>query len=126
MLRHNTESFAPEFAKVLSALGVKNVDENAGFQLLKFERVEPDSFVWLLQDNKATYVATLQDGGSDVPSTAWLARWTRGLTADQFKRILPRDVDPITYRGLEDDYDYVQVYQLPDDYDHDNDQSVLL
>lgn len=117
MLRDNHESFAPEFSKILSRLGIKDAGLLHGFQLLKFERIDPDAFVWMVRAEN-TYVVTIVDGGTPAPNANWLADWSGGLRADDLEHLTPAGVDSTGFRGLEDGFDYVQVYLVPKDYDH--------
>lgn len=117
MLRDNHEAFAPEFSKILHQLGVEDEGMSRGFQLLKFERLEPDVFVWMLR-GRGNYIATIADDSSSAPSLDWLADWSNGLKPEDFELLVPDDDGREKYVGLEDGYDFVQVYVLPQDYDH--------
>lgn len=117
MLRDNSESFASDFSKKLAELGIKDVQSPRAFQLQKFERIEPDVFVWMLSGNR-TYVVTIVDGGSGAPDLNWLSNWSGGVKVEDMEPLTPKGVDRIGYPGLKDGYDFVQVYRLPEDYDH--------
>jgi hypothetical protein len=114
MLRDNTELFASEFSDVLRKLGAEDAYEPDGFQLQKFERIEPDVFIWMLSGMR-TYVVTIIDGGSHAPDKRWLAEWSGGVKVEDFELLVFDDESSST---LEDGYDFIQVYRLPQDYDH--------
>ena len=119
MLRDNTESFAPEFADILLRLGVEEDVVTTSFQLLKFERLEPDLFVWLLRGTH-TYLMTIADGGSDMPNSQWLAQWA-GVATNDLSQLSPQSTGLLRLRGMKDGYDFVHVYQLPAGYEYSSD-----
>ncbi len=117
MLRDNNTNFSPDFKNILSRLGVDDEQNTDALHLDKFECLDFDSFVWMLS-GKRTYVVTICDGGSGVPDRKWLANWCRGVAVEELEPLTPDGIDWIGYPGLEDGYDFVQVYRLPDSYDH--------
>ncbi len=115
MLRDYTEGLTPELDEIFDQVGLADGDSEYRFLLQKFERVEPDVFIWMIR-KKHTYILTITDGGSNVPSMQWLAKWCDILN--------PQDLECVTEglsadpRGMQNGFDYVQIYRLPDDYDH--------
>ena len=115
MLRDNTEMFASELDNLFTKLELADEDSTDWFQLQKYERLEPDVFAWMVR-RRHTYLLTLADGGSDQPSIEWLAKWCNGLKAEQLECISADAA--IDSRGIQDGFDYIRVYRLPDSYDH--------
>ncbi len=110
MLRDNTETFAPELSRILSQFGIESTTENE-YQLLKFERIEPDVFVWMFAGAEGSYILTLADGGSNHPDRNWLSTWAKGLAKEDLEYIEANE-------KIIDGHDSVLLYRLPVDYDY--------
>jgi len=114
MLRDNSEKFAPDFKIILEEFGISS-DADHGFQLLKFERVSPDVFVWLLRDYR-TFLVTISDRPEDhVTNKEWFSKWLGGYDAKNVVAL--QNINGETL--VSDGFDTIQVFELPDDYDHD-------
>ena len=118
MLRDNTEIFAPTLFEILAKLGVDDEGLSHGFQLQKFERIEPDVFIWMVRGAR-TYLVTIADGGSLIPDMLYLAKWS-GVKAEGLELLMPEGTNPGHFPGIKDGYDYVKVYRLPKGYEHIN------
>jgi hypothetical protein len=119
-LRDNTEIFGKDLWKFLEMVGEipPSDTQRQGFQLMKFDRLSPDVFAWLLRDEK-TYLVTLSDRPGDHPSNQFLADdWLKGkISSDQFRTLY--DNDNSMY--LDNNIDTVIIRRLPDDFDLDMD-----
>lgn len=117
MLRNNTESFAINLWKFLNHLGIEHKEWGSeGSQLMKFDRLTPDVFAWLLR-NDSTYLVTISDRPGDHPSNEFLAKqWLGGkLSVDDIQTL--SDNEGNMY--LKDDFDTVVIRKLPDTFDLD-------
>lgn len=112
MIRDYTESFAPDFSQVLKAFGRSTSDT---YQLLKFERMAPDVFVWLIRDTR-TYVMAISDVESDIPNKKRIGEWVGGLDPTNLTELMTESRS----KHAEDNFDKIHLYALPGDYDHDD------
>jgi hypothetical protein len=121
MLRDNTEQFGAELWRFLEKVGIAKPDTAAGmsFQLMKFDRLNPDVFVWLLR-NDQTYIVSISDRSSDHPDNQFLAdQWLGGkISATQITTLFDNQHNMY----LEDGFDTIIIRQLPHDFDLDTDE----
>lgn len=120
MLRDNTESFAPDFSDLLKRYGIDDNIEGS-YQLLKFERIQPDIFLWLLRGHK-TYLVCISDRPGDIiTDKKWIgSQWLNHVNEKDIVSLKNREGEFYT----DDDFDTVWVYQLADSYDHENTVSI--
>lgn len=121
MLRNLTESFASEFARLLTKAGVSHRDTD--YQLLKFERISPDMFVWLLKGRSGVLLVTISDVAGDIPNIDNICEiWLEGAIApDELEMVY----SPSGAQYFEDGFDSVCVYRLPADYEHMSDMPLI-
>lgn len=120
MLRNLTESFAAPLARLLTKAGVTHRDSD--YQLLKFERISPDMFVWLVKARAGVYLITISDVAGDLPNIENICEiWLEGtVSADELEMIYRPTGEPY----FEDGFDSVCIYVLPADYEHMSDMPV--
>lgn len=120
MLRNLTESFAGDFARLLTKAGVSHRDSD--YQLLKFERISPDMFVWLLKGRSGVLLVTISDISGDIPNIENICEiWLEGaVVPDELELV----ASPSGAQYFEDGFDSVSVYRLPANYEHMSDMPV--
>lgn len=118
MIRDTTEIFGKDLWVILEKLGVSSPDTNErqSFQLMKFERMTPDVFVWMLR-NDETYIVTISDIETDHPDNSFLAnRWLAGkVNVNQIETLTDNDGNI----HIKDNFDTIIVRRLPHDFDLD-------
>ena len=114
MLRNKAENFnSPEITDLLGEVGETVNSSDHSYQLIKYERLDPDSFIWLIERVHDAYVLTVSDREEDLIKKDKIVPWLLNtVEAYELKEMKNENGEYC----LRDKFDYIRIYKLPTNY----------